>query len=534
MKSTNQFSIIFLSSFLYFLFQFKTHSRIGLVGLTGFEPAASASRTQRSTKLSHNPKPFTLYHFLLTKAKEQKRKFLNFDFVLYKNRIFWYNQFMYKNDTIAAISTALQVAAIGIVRVSGCDSFNIVNKFFKPNNKDEKFLPNMLIYGKFCVGNFTDNCMCVKFLAPKSYTGEDMAEFHCHGGVEVVKGILNAIINSGLNVRLAENGEFTRRAFINGKFDLSRAEGVIEMITAESQAELIAASRLADGGLYNETVKFQNELTDIISNLEVLIDYPDEKVELNDLNKRLREIYANLQNLNDTYSVGKVLKDGINLVICGASNVGKSSLINALLNFDRAIVTEIAGTTRDTIEERLEINGVKFNIVDTAGFRESDNVIEKIGISRSKSAIKNADIILYVIEPQKVNEDKELLKQFKNKKVITVLNKIDLKIKCDKRSDIEISAKYNKNIDKLKDLIFKTANINNIFDNLVIISLRHYNALLKAALRLGNLIENLNTLTLDIIAFEIKGVWDILGEITGTTATEEIINNIFEKFCLGK
>jgi len=441
---------------------------------------------------------------------------------------------MYKNDTIAAISTALQTAAIGIVRVSGKDSFNIVKKFFAPNKKSEKLMPDMLVYGKFCAGTFSDNCMCVKFFAPKSYTGEDMAEFHCHGGVEVIKGILRAILNSGLNVRLAETGEFTRRAFINGKLDLSRAEGVIEMINAQSSAELSAVSKLADGRLYKDTIKFQNELTDVISHLEVLLDYPDEKVELLDLNKKLNAVLKNLQKLRGTYAVGKVLKDGINLVICGATNVGKSSLINALLNFDRAIVTDVAGTTRDTIEERLEINGVKFNIVDTAGIRESEDVIEKMGISRSIAAIKNADIILYVIEPENNKKDKSLIAQFKNKKVITVLNKTDLKIKCNAAADIEISAKFNENIDKLKDLIFKTANVDNVIDGLVITSLRHFDALDKAVKRLQNLIKNLNAVTLDILAFEIKGVWDILGEITGTTATEEIINNIFDKFCLGK
>lgn len=446
---------------------------------------------------------------------------------------------MIKNDTIAAISTAMQTAAVGVVRVSGNYTFNIIGKLFKASNKTgtENFLPGKLYLGEFYGGGFIDKCMCVIFKEPHSYTGEDMAEIHCHGGMQVVKGVLTAVLNNG--ARLAGAGEFTRRAFINGKMDLSGAEGIIEMIEASSKAELNAASKLAGGELYKKTVQYQQNLTDIISHLEVLLDYPEEDLEainISELKSGLNNLYNNLTELVNTYSSGKMLKDGIELVICGVTNAGKSSLINRLLNYDRSIVTEIEGTTRDTIEELLEINGVKFKIVDTAGIRENAGVIESLGIERSLNAIKSAGLILYVIDPETYSspENKIIKDKIKDKNVITVLNKSDLKTNLKIPCDIEISAKLNQNIDKLKEHIIKTVNLNNISDSLILISERHFNALQRAATNLYDCMERFEEKSFDIIAFELKEIWDILGEISGTTATEEIIDNIFAKFCLGK
>lgn len=445
---------------------------------------------------------------------------------------------MIKNDTIAAVSTAMQTAAVGIIRISGPNTFNIIKKLFKANKaKTEDFLPAKLYLGEFFGNGFIDKCMCVIFKAPNSYTGEDMAEIHCHGGVQVVKGILSAALNNG--ARLADCGEFSRRAFVNGKTDLSGAEGIIEMIEASSAGELNAAAKLAGGELFKLTVKYQQELTDIISHLEVLLDYPEEDLLINkisDFIKDIKQICKNLSSLIKTYSTGKILRDGVGLVICGVTNAGKSSLINSLLNYDRSIVTDIEGTTRDTIEETLEIDGAKFRIIDTAGIRESKDIIENLGIARTVDAIKAADLVLYIIDPQTYDSRENLLikEHLKGKKVVTVLNKSDLKIEKKINCDIEISAKNNLNIDKLKSLIIKTVNLNKISDQLIITTERHFNALSRAEEKLQECLNSYETKPADIIAFELKQAWDILGEISGTSATEEIIDNIFSKFCLGK
>ena len=446
---------------------------------------------------------------------------------------------MIKNDTIAAVSTAMQTAAVGIIRISGLEAFKIIDKLFKAASKlsIKKFLPSKLYLGEFFGDGFTDKCMCVIFKEPSSYTGENMAEIHCHGGVQVVKGILNSVLKSG--ARLADNGEFTRRAFINGKVDLSGAEGIIEMINAESQGELNAASRLMMGDLFKLTVEYQGQLTDIISNLEVLLDYPEEDLlvkSILELKGEIKKISTNIKKLITTYSAGKILKEGINMVICGVTNAGKSTLINRLLNFDRAIVTDIEGTTRDTIEETLEIANVKFRITDTAGIRESVDKIEKLGIERTLNAIKAADLILYLIDPKTYNNKENLLilEKLKGKKVITILNKSDLKHEGKIPCDIEISAKNNTNIEKLKEFIIKAVNLGNLSDRLIITTERHFDVLNRASTQLDEAINNFETKPYDVLAFELKQIWDTLGEITGTTATEEIINNIFAKFCLGK
>lgn len=446
---------------------------------------------------------------------------------------------MIKNDTIAAVSTAMQTAAVGIVRISGKEAFKIIDKLFKTASKikTEKFLHGKLYLGEFFGDGFTDKCMCVIFKEPNSYTGENMAEIHCHGGIFVVKGILNSILKNG--ARLADNGEFTRRAFVNGKTDLSKAEGIIEMIEAESSGELNAASRLASGDLFKLTSKNQERLTDIISYWEVFLDYPEEDLSvksIQELKSETEQIFNNVKSLAGTYSSGKMLKEGINLVICGVTNAGKSTLINRLLNYDRSIVTDIEGTTRDTVEELLEIDGIKFRIVDTAGIRESADLIEKIGIERAMSAINAGDIILHVIEPKTHNnkENQIIKEKLKGKKVITVLNKLDLKLTEKIPCDIEISAKNNLNMEKLKKLIIETANLKNLSDRFIITTERHFNALTRASEKLAECLNGFETKPYDILAFELKQIWDILGEITGTTATEEIINNIFAKFCLGK
>ena len=444
---------------------------------------------------------------------------------------------MIKNDTIAAISTGMQTAAVGIIRISGKGSLKIIKELFHTKIDTKDFKASRLYLGDFCGEGFIDKCMCAIFKAPNSYTGEDMAEIHCHGGLEVVRGVLQAVLNSG--ARLADCGEFTRRAFVNGKTDLSSAEGIIEMIDANSKAELIAVSKLAQGELFKKTTEYQSFLTDTISSLEVSLDYPEEDLngkKIGDYKKELEELCDKLSSLRKTYTTGKMLRDGIELVICGVTNAGKSSLINTLLNFDRSIVTDIKGTTRDTVEEYLEIEGVKFKIIDTAGIRETFDKIESLGIERSLSAINSAGIILYVVDPETYldSDNVKLKEKLDDKNFITVLNKTDLNFKKGIDCDIEISAKENINIDKLKKIIIEKVKLNNITDSFLITSQRHFNALNRSIDSLKNCIDNFEEKPLDIIAFELKNIWDILGEITGTSATEEIIDNIFSKFCLGK
>ena len=444
---------------------------------------------------------------------------------------------MIKNDTIAAISTGMQTAAVGIIRISGKGSLKIIKELFHAKIDTKDFKASRLYLGDFCAEGFIDKCMCAIFKAPNSYTGEDMAEIHCHGGLEVVRGVLQTVLNNG--ARLADCGEFTRRAFVNGKTDLSSAEGIIEMIDANSKAELIAVSKLAQGELFKKTTEYQSFLTDTISSLEVSLDYPEEDLngkKIGDYKKELEELCDKLSSLRKTYTTGKMLRDGIELVICGVTNAGKSSLINTLLNFDRSIVTDIKGTTRDTVEEYLEIEGVKFKIIDTAGIRETFDKIESLGIERSLSAINSAGLILYVVDPETYldSDNVKLKEKLDDKNFITVLNKTDLNLKKGIDCDIEISAKENINIDKLKQIIIEKVKLNNITDSFLITSQRHFNALNRSIDSLKNCIDNFEEKPLDIIAFELKNIWDILGEITGTSATEEIIDNIFSKFCLGK
>ncbi|KAI4453719.1 alcohol dehydrogenase [Holotrichia oblita] len=410
---------------------------------------------------------------------------------------------MIKNDTIAAVSTAMQTAAVGIVRISGLDAFKIIDKLFKAASKKDtgNFLPGKLYLGEFFGDGFIDKCMCVIFKEPNSYTGENMAEIHCHGGVWVVKGVLSAVLKNG--ARLADSGEFTRRAFVNGKMDLSGAEGIIEMIEAESTGELNAASKLALGDLFKLTLQYQKQLTDIISEVEVNLDYPEEDLAVKnilELKNETKEIFNNVKNLTDTYSAGRM------------------------------------GTTRDTIEESLEIDGIKFKIIDTAGIRENADKIEKLGIERTISAINSADLVLYLIDPETYGsvENLKIKEKLKGKKIITVLNKTDLKVPKKIPCDIEISARDNINIEKLKKLIIKTVNLGNISDRLIITTERHFNALTRAKEKLTGCVDGFEQKPYDIIAFELRQIWDVLGEITGTCATEEIINNIFSKFCLGK
>lgn len=443
------------------------------------------------------------------------------------------------NKTICAISTPIGNGGISIVRISGSKSIDICQNLTTKNLL--KIEPRKLYLTNISAENFKDNALIVYFKAPFSYTGEDMIEIQCHGGIQVAKGILNSLIKNGAT--LAEAGEFTKRAFINGKISLDKAEGVIDMINAENEASVKAGYNLLSGKLFEKINSLQSYLTDCLAEMEVILDYPEEDIDyLN--NKKIKEyLTKTLYEINEllkTCSTGRIVKNGINVLILGRPNVGKSSLLNALLGYDRAIVTNIAGTTRDTIEESYNFNNLTFNVIDTAGIRESKNIVESIGIKKAEQSLEIADIVLIVLDGSEkiTEEDKKIIELCKNKKVIFVINKNDLDNKLDIKLNnfVKISALKLENINNLKQKIYDLVVDSNILNSQILITnTRHETALQNAKNSILNSLTNLdNQESLDLIILEVKQAWLELGTITGLTSNEEIINTIFSKFCLGK
>ncbi|MDE7306769.1 MAG: tRNA uridine-5-carboxymethylaminomethyl(34) synthesis GTPase MnmE, partial [Clostridia bacterium] len=383
--------------------------------------------------------------------------------------------------------------------------------------------------GEIDGGGFKDYGMCVYFKAPKSFTGEDVVEFHCHGGVQIARGILSKTLSLG--ARAAEKGEFTKRAFINGKLSLSSAEGMIDMINAESLATLRAGSMLYNEKLTGEIVEIQNSLKDVLAEIAADIDYPEEDLEGLNAQKTAEDIAViskKLSALASSYSCGKKIKEGVTVAICGKPNTGKSSLLNALLGYDKAIVSSEAGTTRDAVEGAIDIDGVKYNLVDTAGIRESAGNIESIGIERAKKILSSADVILSVTDG---NGEADLTAA--NGTVIKVFNKCDLK-KADGKYDCIVSAKTGEGLENLKKVIAQNALGELSLDKAYIIEKRHYSALVRANEALQSALNNVGLMSCDVLAIDLKEAWEALGEITGETANEEIISTVFAKFCVGK
>jgi tRNA modification GTPase len=444
--------------------------------------------------------------------------------------------------TICAISTPLGNSAISIIRMSGEKSLKIAEKYFSSSTLNYgEIKPRYVYLGDFKFENFSEKCLMIYFKSPNSYTGEDIIEFQIPGGEYLAKKILNELIK---NCELAMPGEFSKRAFINGKLSLNEAEGIIDLINSESEAELSSAYSLSTGRFNQKIINFQNQLTELLARIEVALDYPEHDEELittKEAQKKLKEIESEVLKLIENSESGAKIKSGINIAIVGSPNVGKSSLLNALLEKDRAIVSSIAGTTRDTLSETIIYNGVKFNLTDTAGIRENGDEIEKIGINRAKKEIQNSDIILFVIdlEREMSKEETEILKNLNDKKTIIVLNKLDSKkidLKFTNFTDIvEISALKEKNIDKLKKTIYDKSLKNKIdLSKIVLTNLRHINVLKECEESISNILKNIKTIPFDALAYEIKNVWNLFGKITGETENEEIINEIFSRFCLGK
>lgn len=442
-----------------------------------------------------------------------------------------------KEQCIAAISTAPAAGGVAIIRISGADALGIADKVFLPCGKTEvkNFRPRYMYAGNIkAAGGITDFGMCVYFRAPHSFTGEDVVELHCHGGVELSRAVLKAVLLAG--ARPAKAGEFTMRAFINGKISLSAAEGMADMINGQSAAEVRAGSLLYSGRLTAAAERAQNRLTDVLAKIGADIDYPEEDIErteLCDIKDVILEIKSGVDALIATYDGGKKIKNGVSVAICGKPNAGKSSLLNALLGYDKAIVSPTAGTTRDVVEGSLELCGVRFNLFDTAGVRESAGEIEKLGIERAKQALKSADLALIVYEGAYGDGEREL-EESCSCPVIKVRNKRDVYDEADGGEDIFLSARTGEGIGELKTLMRERALPAGAADEAFLIEERHYNALSRASMSLGGAAAAIGLFPADIVSVDIKEAWDALGEITGETATEEIIETIFSKFCVGK
>lgn len=455
-------------------------------------------------------------------------------------------------DTIAAIGTALSNSGISIIRISGKDSLNIIRKIFVSNSK---IMPNNIIYGKIVEnGKVVDTVLVSYFKNPKSYTGEDVCEINCHGGVQITREILQLVLANG--ARLAEPGEFSKRAFLNGKMDLTKAEAVINLINSKNTTQARIAANNLDGDLYKKIKEVREELIELMAHIEVSVDYPEydyDEVENDNVISLLNKKIIEINNILSTYEQGKYIKDGVNVVILGKPNVGKSSLLNTLSRSQKAIVTEIPGTTRDVIEERINIGNIILNLSDTAGIRKTDDFVEKIGVKRSIEKIDEADLVIYLLnlESDVDDEDKEILSKIQNKgiKLITVINKIDKgqKLKFDGILDelkrfgvnevIKMSVLNNEGIDELKNKIEEIFNTNDLdFENeLIITNERHRDLLNKSKEYLEVAKKEIeDNEPIDIVSIVIKNATKSLGEIIGADVNQDIVNKIFEKFCLGK
>jgi len=467
----------------------------------------------------------------------------------------------WENDTIAAISTPIGESGIGIVRISGSKALEIAQKVFRDKNlnrtKIKSFFSHTVHYG-FVIdpesGEKIDEVILVLMKKPQTYTREDTVEFNCHGGILSLRKVLETVINYG--ARMAEPGEFTKRAFLNGRIDLSQAEAVIDLIQAKTESSLSSSLAQLGGSLKKKIADLRNRLIRISAEIEAPIDFPDQDIkEINP--KKVEEdisyILKEVNSLKETLDYGKILKEGINALIVGKTNVGKSSLFNTLLRENRAIVTHIPGTTRDTIEELINIKGIAFKIIDTAGLKNPENIIEKISIKKMMKHLREAKLILVMFDTSVAlsSEDKEIIKEInkeknESKKVVVIENKIDLSEKIDReklfdlldiKDSIKMSLEEKIGIEELEEKLAGVAMEGLVIpeNGVVINNVRQANQLNRAKQALENILVGLKEkITYDFLTIDLKDVLDSLGEITGDSISDEIVNDIFSRFCIGK
>ena len=453
-------------------------------------------------------------------------------------------------ETIAAISTAPGLGGIGIIRITGDKAFEILLKIFKSTKvkKIEDIVPNTIIYGKiYDDSRMVDEVLVSFFKSPNSYTKEDLVEINTHGGSIVMKEILNLVLKKG--AMLAEPGEFTKRAFLNGRIDLTQVESIATILNAKSEEELRISGELLQGKLYNKVVNIKEKLMDILMHLEVNIDYPeydtDEK-ETEEIVSTVTDILKDLKRFEATFDVGSKIKDGIKVSIIGRPNAGKSSLLNNLLNKERAIVTEIEGTTRDSIEEDLNINGINIKIIDTAGIRETDEKVEKIGIERAIIIAEKSDLIIAIFDISKpFNEnDMKILDIISKKESLILLNKYDLVKDIDLPEEIKNTGKeyiYTSMLEKkgTEDVIEwitkKTESLKiNKNNDIIIIHERQKKVITDVIEMIEQILKDLEIIPIDMVSENIRDVINKINELTGENVKEEVLNEIFKNFCLGK
>lgn len=453
-------------------------------------------------------------------------------------------------DTIAAISTPRGEGGIGIVRISGNNALDILEKIFKPKSgKAIKGLRNYSInYGHIFDGKtLVDEVLVSIMKAPNTYTREDIVEINCHGGFVITEKVLEVVLKNG--ARIAEIGEFTRRAFLNGRIDLTQAEAVIDLIHGKTEKSVSLSLNQLRGDLKEQIEHLKKLVLDVAAHINVVLDYPEEGIDdplPEHLVENLQEVLDTTDRLIRSYDKGKMIKEGIKTAIVGKPNVGKSSILNSVLKEERAIVTHVAGTTRDIIEEVVNLKGIPLVLVDTAGIRKTDDLVENIGVEKSKKLIESADLILFVVDGSRPldEEDMKIHEAIKAEKVIGILNKIDIKedIELSPLTKIskwlEISAIKNQGIDEMEEEIYRHIIDENIEDSsqkITITNVRHKSALEKTKQSIENIFETIESgLPMDLMAVDIKGALDSLSEVTGEISSEDLLDHIFSNFCVGK
>ena len=460
---------------------------------------------------------------------------------------------MLQQDTITALVTAVGESSVGIIRISGPEATGIANKIYKGKTDFLTAESHTVHYGYVYdekQNKRIDEAIFLLMRGPRSFTGEDVVEVQCHGGMVVLKQVLQLILSSG--ARLAEQGEFSKRAFLNGRLDLAQAESIMDIVQAKTERGVDLALSQLQGSLSGMVKELRADLLELIAFIQADIDYPDDDIERltqEEYQNRVENLKVQIASVLQNAQKGKMIRDGLRVVIAGKPNVGKSSLLNAMLGHERAIVTDIPGTTRDVIEEYINLNGIPLKIVDTAGIRETDNVVEQIGVDKAQQFVKNADLVLYVVDAVQgiTEEDKEMLAEIKGQHVIYLMNKSDVGIRDKERNDyktaiggapmLEISAREKLGLDLLEqsimDLFFSgTLEVQN---DIMVTNVRHIQILEESAAHMEGFINGLQLgMSVDFLVIDLQNAWEKLGKITGETVEEDLLDQIFSKFCLGK